>query len=292
MDALKKLRSSLQKVVTKKGKEKTGSASMAITESGEAFFGASVASDTHLLNFTSEQVALSCAKNQNNLAVQKVVTLLGEENDSSSLLIAIKVVVDFGLRIGKPIAYEVYNSNSEKVFTSPDARKDVPLYAPVVSPLVERLKVLPSTNVVGLPESATLEDELKKYAKAGVKRNLPTYDAASGYGCAVLLDNNQIVFGGQYGSYDNRLGMHAEMSVVLDALMEFPGQKITDLALVSTKYKDEPCIICGACLQFLAEMSERFLWNIAYHCFAFQTEAEKKFTLKDMLPNRWTSKNW
>jgi cytidine deaminase len=292
MDDLEKLKEHQHLTITKKGKEQTGSVSFVVTESGKEYFAGSVASDTHLLDFTSEQVVLSCAKNRNDLMAKKVVTLLGEENSQGSLLIALKIVADYSLRIGKAIVYEVYDAEGTKVISTIDARKEIPLYAPKVSKLVERLKVTPDRNIAGLINTDEKVAELKKYAKLGVTRNLPTYDAASGYGVAVLLNTNEIVFGGQYGSYDNRLGMHAEMSVVLDALMNDPKRKITDLALVSTKYGDAPCSICGACLQFLAEISTRFGLDISYHCLAFSSDKMETFKLQELLPKRWTSKNW
>ncbi len=291
MDDLEKLRAHQHLSIAKKGKEKTGSVSLAVTKNGGEFFAGNVASDTHLLDFTSVQVALSCAKNRNDLAVEKIVTLQGEENSGGSLLLSIKVIADFSGRIDAPIAYTVYDFSGKEIFSTRDVKKEVPFYVPKVSPLVERLKVQPSSNSVTSKET-NKTTELQKYAIEGVTRNLPTYDAASGYGVAVLLEDGQIVFGGQYGSYDNRLGMHAEMSVVLDALMNHPGQKILELALVSTKYEDEPCSICGACLQFFSEISDRYNLDIKYHCFAFKNETVKTFSLQELLPQRWTSKNW
>jgi cytidine deaminase len=290
-EQLEKLRSRMSLVIAKKGKEKTGSVSLARTKNGAEFFGGSVASDSHLLDVTSEQVALSMAKNRNDLFVEQVVTVLDTENTQGSTLVAVKILADYAYRIGSPVAYTLYDASGHVLLQEDDVRARG-FYKPHFEPLQERLQDAPSLNTLSLVSRSALVPELKKAAVHGVTRNFSSRESASGYGVSVLLENGTIVFGGQYGSYDSRLGMHAEMSVVLDALMNFPGKKITDLTLVSTKFTDEPCNICGVCLQFLAEMSDRFSWDIQYHCAAFEKDAVVTYTLNQLLPHRWTSKNW
>ncbi len=287
MEILDRLREGRSQIIAKKGKENGASVSMAVSSSGPEFFGAEVGSDSKLLSATSEHVALSCAKNKNDFGVEKVVTLLGAESDGTTFLLALKILIDWSIRTSRVISYDIYNDAGERIFSCHDVRKIVPAYKPKVLALKERLQIEPSENV----SRGTISD-LKNFALLGISRNFPAYDSASGYGVAVLLENGTIVYGGQYGSLEGRLGLHAEMSVVLDALMNYPGQKITDLALVSSKYPDTVCSICGNCLQFLAEISSRFDLNIAYHCFASEKDIEEVYSLKELLPKQWTSKKW
>lgn len=287
MEILDRLREGRSQIIAKKGKENGSSVSVAVSSSGTEFFGAEVASDSKLLNVTSEQVALSRAKNQNDFGIEKVVTLLGADSDGTSFMLALKILIDWSVRTSRVISYHVYNDAGERVFACPDIRKIVPAYKPRVAALSERLKVEPSENV-----SHGSGADLKAWALQGISRNFPAYDSASGYGVAVLLENGTIVYGGQYGSLEGRLGLHAEMSVVLDALMSYPGVAITDLALVSSKYPDTVCSICGNCLQFLAEISSRFNFNIVYHCYASEKDLEEVYALKELLPKQWTSKKW
>lgn len=287
MEILDRLREGRSQIIAKKGKENGCSVSIAVSSSGTEFFGAEVASDSKLLNVTSEHVALSRAKNHNDFGVEKVVTLLGAESDGTSFLLALKLLIDWSVRTSRVVSYDVYNDASLRIFACQDVRKIVPAYKPQVVALSERLNVEPSRNV-----SRGSVSDLKSWALQGIARNFPAYDSASGYGVAVLLENGMIVYGGQYGSLEGRLGLHAEMSVILDALISFPGVAITDLALVSTKYPDTVCSICGNCLQFLAEISSRFNFNIAYHCFASEKDLEEAYALKELLPKQWTSKKW
>lgn len=274
-------------IIAKKGKEAAGSVSIAYSSSGAEFVGAEVASDSKLLNVSSEQVALSCAKNRNDFGVEKVVTLLGTEDEGTSFLLSLKVLIDWSVRTSRVISYDVYNDAGDRIFSCHDVRKMVPAYKPAILSLSQRLQVEPSENV-----SRGAIADLKEFALQGIQRNFPAYDAASGYGVAVLLEHGTIVYGGQYGSLEGRLGLHAEMSVVLDALMNFPGERITDLALVSSKYPDSACSICGNCLQFLAEISSRFGFNISYHCFASEKNIQETSSLQELLPKQWTSKKW
>jgi cytidine deaminase len=129
---------------------------------------------------------------------------------------------------------------------------------------------------------------LKQVAKDAITKNFPTYDSASGYGAAVVTSEGNIFSSGQYSSFEKRLNIHAEMGAVLNSLMH-QRKNIIALALVSSKFKDVPCEICGCCRQFLSEMSSRFNLNLTYYCFALETDAYKTYTLEELLPSPWSS---
>lgn len=292
MDILEALRSRRSLIVAKQGKEETGSTSVALTKSGAEFFGASIASDSKLMSFPSELVALSACKNGNDLLVEKVVTLLGAEDDGSTFLFAVKILCDYAIRVDVALAYEVYAADGSVQYSVSDIRAAFPMYRPRVAPLQDRLHVSPEKNEVTLAADADVLSMLKKYAERGSARNFPAYDSASGYGVSAILDNRTLVFGGQYGSLEGRIGMHAEMSVIADVCMRFPDQEITHLGVFSEKFADEPCMVCGNCLQFLAEVQSRFGWNMQIVCFASKSDVKKVATLDELLPFRWTSKKW
>ena len=131
--------------------------------------------------------------------------------------------------------------------------------------------------------------ELKKYAILGVTRNFPQYDSASGYGTAILTKSGKIYFGGQYSSFDHRLGFHSEMTTIISSLMDGEND-ITHLGIVSTKYKDSPCDCCGICRQFISEMAVRYDWNLKIFNFALDTDDCRENSIKDYLPSQWSNK--
>ena len=268
--------------------QKSATGSVAISQSS-TYYAGSVASDTHLLDIPSEQLALTSASHNNDFKIEGVLTL-SEESAPVVSPIVLKIIADHATRIGRPIGYCLLNEEREVVFQTEDVNSVLPFYASPLAPLT----VINDRRLSPSPVPFKGSDELfllKRHTLEGIKRNFPTSDSASGYGAAVLTEGGMVYFGGQYSSPDKRLGVHAEMGVISRALME-EGARIKAIGVASSKYEEEPCQMCGCCRQFLSEVCERYSIDPTIFCFAASTDAVAIYKIKDLLPNRWTSKKW
>ncbi len=81
------------------------------------------------------------------------------------------------------------------------------------------------------------------------------------------------------------------MAVAASAFMT--GMRdITHLAVMSTKFAETPCEMCGCCRQFWFEMATKLGLELAILCFAEKSDAMHEYTLGDILPNAWSSTKW
>jgi cytidine deaminase len=272
-----------------KASEPLRASSVALSASGAMYDGVLIGSDTNLLTISSEQVALSMATAVQDYGIEKVTTMTtGSTSDLQSPLV-LKILVDHALRTKHVIAYSIVNQNGETLFEVDDVRRIFPFYTPRAIELAKISTASITSNII----EAALEDigALKRCAIEGIARNFPLYDSASGYGAAVMTSSGKIFFSGQYSSPDKRLGVHAEMNAILCAMMAGETE-VVRLGVVSSKFTEEPCQMCGCCRQFLAEMCAK--WNIdpEIHCFASESDALVMWKVSDYLPATWTSKKW
>jgi len=278
---LKKLRGFLDFCILKTGsKERTSS--LAITKNSE-YFGALIGSDTHLLNISSEQAALALSTSSIDYPVTELVTIF--DGDFILSPIVLKILIDYTTRTQTPMKYSVVNTDGEKLFETDSIQTFLPFYKPAQIN-ISKTKEQYSPNV-GRADSS----DLKKYALKGLDRNFPLYDNASSYGTAVYTASGNIYYAGQYSSPDKRLNLHAEMVAVLSALMN-NDHDIKAIGLVSTKYPDTPCNMCGICRQFILEITSKFKISPELYCFASENEKFKKWSIEEYLPDSWSSKNW
>lgn len=290
-DLLPTLRATLSRSVLKKSRNdrEAASASCAISRRGGRYWGAKVESDTHLLDVSSEHVALLRAVQQRDFDIAEVVTLVGGDAGVISPL-AMKVLADFGTRTGSMPAYRVLNTGGDVIFQTSDVSRELPFYRPAQQRLGAPAGV-PEENWRAGEPSEKSDDLLRTYALRGLALAFPTYAGASCYGAAALAASGTVYFGGQYSAPDKRLNIHAEMSAILAALME--GETaITHLGLVSDTFTAEPGNLCGCCRQFIAELSKKFGWDMSIYCFARDTEKYAAYTIDALLPYVWSSKQW
>lgn len=285
---LKKLKEWMGKSVLKKGPR---TASFAKSESGNLYFGAHVGSDTNLLDISAEQVALLRSVQNNDFGVKEVITM-AEETEVSP--INIKVIVDYAIRVQRPIKYKILNANGTVFFETADVSKEVPFYKKenVVLQRVTGAKEISGNKLAaGVKTEEEAVRELKKYASLAINRNFPTYDSASGYGSAVMTEDGFLYWSGQYSSFEKRTNIHSEMGAVISAIMD-GRPKIAHLGVVSSKYPDSPVQMCGCCRQFLAEMAAKFEFEPKIYCFSKDTDEMDIFSLENYLPKLWSSKKW
>lgn len=288
MSELDILKSALGLCIVKENSSER-SASVAYAASGNIYAGALVEGDTNLMTIPSEHVALARSTVSNDFPITKVVTLHAGEAPFSVSPIVVKILADYAARTGTPIAYSVVGAGGATLFGTEDARDLFPHYAPITID-ISRTKQAYSPNKRKTP-NIDIAAELKAAAIEGLTRNFPLYDTASGYGTAVLTKDGTLYFGGQYSAPDKRLGLHSEMTTLLSAFMD-GATDIAAIGLVSTKYKDEPCNMCGICRQFVAEMSAKFGFAAELYCFAKDADESNVYTIEHYLPSSWTSKKW
>lgn len=290
-----KLNNGLKLSIVKK-KQKIGSqrtASMGYSRSGQNYLAGNISSDTNMHDITSEQAVLVLAVQNNDFQIDSVVTLVESPNPQQIVSpLVIKILIDYQIRAGATINYTLIDKKENVLFKSKDITKLMSFYNPPINPLSKTKKSNISKNYITLNHRKNIKPILKEYALLGIERNFPTYDSATGYGVSVLTDKNNLYFGGQYSSFDKRIGLHAEMATVINALMSGKKEKITHLGVVSTKYGDEPCQICGCCRQFLSEIIQRNKTNINFFCFAKDNNLYNKYSIDQLLPSRWSSMNW
>src|SRR3989344_828122 len=284
---VEKLKETLSLSVTKKEGERT--ASIAYSSSGKMYCAGSVASDTNSLNISSEQAVLVLSALNTDYGIERIVTIREASGDTSLSPIVGKIIIDHSMRIEKSIEYKIVNLSGENIFESKDISKEFSNYKPekIIIGRFQNSKF--QENHLQLNISEPLE--LKPYAIQGLDRNFPLYDGASGYGTAVATKNGKVYFGGQYSSPDKRLGLHSEVTSILSALMD-KNHEITDIGIVSSKYPDSPCDMCGICRQFISEICAKFDISPKLHCFSKDTDEYRTYKIKEYLPSSWTSKKW
>ena len=259
------------------------SSSIAVSYSGKYYPGVKIESLSHLLDVSSEACSLLRSVQNNDFNIKKIITL--SESDIIDPLI-LKVLADYSIKTGNVIEYIIYNFDNDEIFRTENVLHKLDFYEPNIFKLKKTDNSNLESNVIELDniDAKELPSILRTYSIKGILKNFPNYDSASGYGSAVLTKNNKIYFSGQYSSPDNRLGIHAEMSAVISAIMSNDSE-ITSIGIVSTKFKDVPCAICGSCRQFLAEHSSRTKTPITIFSFAKDNPLYKSYSLSDYLPN-------
>jgi len=277
-----------------KSKDTNRISSIACSLSGKYYVSGKIASDTKLLDISSEQGALALSTQQNDFKVYKIITLI--ENSEQELLtspLIIKILIDHSIRTGISIEYKVINLKNEIIFEAKDVKNIFSFYSPQFVKLSRIKKARFKNNKIILKSKKIWEYPrlLKQYATEGIERNFPTYDSASGYGAAIITKNNSLYFSGQYSGFSDNTGLHAEMTVILRSLME-KNYEITHLGLISTKYLDFLCNMCGCCRQFLYEISNRFNLDINIFCFAKDNDNYNQYKINNYLIDNWTSKKW
>ncbi|MBI4132419.1 MAG: hypothetical protein HY474_02190 [Candidatus Sungbacteria bacterium] len=290
-ELLQTLRATLDRSVLKKSRNdrEANSASCAISRSGGRYGGARVESDTNLLDMSSEHIALLRAVQQRDFDIVEVVTLVDADSGIVSPLV-IKILTDFGARTGAMPAYRMLNAQGNILFETDDVSKELPFYRPVLQRF-SAVNDTPQKNWDASGHSEKLDDLLKTHALRGLTLAFPTYEGASSYGAAVRAASGTVYFGGQYSAPEKRLNIHAEMSAILAALME--GETVvTHIGLVSDKFVSEPCSLCGCCRQFILELSRKFDWDARISCFAKEAPIQATYSIGDLLPHSWNSKQW
>jgi cytidine deaminase len=242
-----------------------------------------------MLDIPAELAALIRAVHHNDTDIVSVETTVDDPSISISPIV-LKILADHSARTGSAIHYTICDKHGSTLFETYDARAALPGYTP--TPVILTSLATREFSEAKISASAIqddLETTLRNAAIAGITRNFPTYNSASGYGAAVRTTGGDIYFGGQYSAFDQRLGIHAEMAVLTHAFLD-GATGFTHLSLASTKFQDSPASPCGCCRQFIAESARATDSNPQIHLFASETDAAAVYILEELLPVQWTNK--
>ncbi len=266
------------------------SGSVAVSERGARYAAGYVRSKTHVLDIPSEVAALVLAVHHGDPSIVHMETVMADSKEPISPLVA-KVLIDHTARTGKTISYRVTDPSGIEILNVPDAHELLPWYASpgVVSPSLSSREITSAKGVLDRNSGTSVEMQMRAFALAGRDRNFPTREGASGYGASVLTAEGTIYYGGQYSTFEHRLMVHAEMGVLLHALMD-GARDITYIGIASSKHPDTPCSPCGPCRQFVAEFSSVYGFSPTFLLFASENEEFVAHTLDELLPVQWTNK--
>lgn len=269
-------------------KDFTRGSAIAVSSTGESYVGAQVDSDTNLLSFSPEQVALLLATQNQDYDITEIVAM--QYSPESGVLlspITQKMIADFCRRTGSSIKYTLVDTEGKTIFSSDEVEAIDPLYQPQTNPLKRFSVSEPSVNWVDLEKPRVMDKGLMKgLALNGILRSFTTSDTASGYGASVR-SGERIFFSGQYSSFEGRLNVHAEVAAVIASLMQ-GYKKIVRLAVTSSKHEHEPCYMCGSCIQFMTEISKKLGLDIAIESHASISDTSEVDSLTDLMPKVWS----
>lgn len=263
------------------------SATHIYSQAGHTYKGASVCSDSSVFDVTSEHAALVQVLQHNDFDIEKVITLTEEKTISP---IAIKILKDYAARVGTSFTYAVYDFEGKPLLEEVDIATVLPEYvspAPVLAHIRKLSYIEHNDSTSDTPDATAL----RTYATKGMEHHFLSDEEGSRYGCAIVTEDGSVHIGGAYGNPDKRLGLHAEMSTLVGAIMA-GLTNITHVAVISSKYPDSPCPVCGHCRQLMSEIIPKIGGSPKIVSLASETDAYEEHTLDELLPHKWTSKKW
>ncbi|MBI4156042.1 MAG: hypothetical protein HY507_02295 [Candidatus Zambryskibacteria bacterium] len=285
MEELKQLKKAYALSIEKNMAEAT--ASIAYSKFG-SYTSGSVGSDTNFLSISSEQASLVLSVLNNDYTVNSIVTLADTDKAEVSPAI-IKYIIDHTTRTHIPIGYKIINKKGKTLFETDNVAKLAPFYNPLPITLAKIKNSKVEKNTANIKIKNPLE--LKVFAIKGIERNFPLYNSASGYGTAVFTKSGKVHFAGQYSKLGKSLGLHSEINAIISAISQNDWD-IESIGVVSTKYPDTPCDMCGICRQLIGEISIKLNISPKLYCFAKDTDEYAEHTIDEYLPSAWTSKKW
>jgi cytidine deaminase len=256
----------------------TNSASLARTTNG-IYYSGKMRSHTHLLTIPSELGALVQATSHLDASVHEIITLT---QDKHFLLNGESIISNHASRTHLPIRYRVYTLDGKKILD-----KTIPP-APNTNSLAFLKKWTKGVPWRDVSMSISLEKQLAECARQGMNAHFGVSDGFSRYG-ACIRAGNKLYWSGVYSNPDERIGLHAEMSATILAMMD-ENTKIEDVAIISDKFVDRPAAMCGACRQFLMEIQQKNENEIKVFAYALNSETPTITTLNELLPGSWSPK--
>lgn len=264
-------------------------AAVAISESGELYRGAFINSQSSLLDTTAAMSALYNASQHQDYPIEKIVVMSEAGAASPFAPVTSQFIIDYARRSGRPnISLEVRDEHNDVVAVIEDARELSPFYAPLADAatldFVRDASDQPPQKTCNKQRYGDAISLLRAAARTATQRAFVRYNDATRYGSAVETPGG-IYFGGQYGSYDGRTNIHAEMGATILARLD--GETIiTAIGIASPKFAEVPAQMCGCCRQFMHEMTDN---NPTVHMFGWNDGVHESMPLSEYLPATWSN---
>ena len=140
-----------------------------------------------------------------------------------------------------------------------------------------------------------LPTPLQKLAEEALKSTMLSYAPFSGFhvGCAVLLDNGEVVVGANQENASYPCGLCAERVALYNASTLHPKAKIVALAIAAKSGDsptEDPISPCGACRQVILEMEDRYKRPVRILLFGARAVYAVN-SVKDLLPLSFVDAN-
>jgi len=281
-DTLKALEVGLSRSIVQK--EGAGSAACVRGGSGTLYASGSIETETHLLSIPPEVSALYHALVHRDLPIQEVVLM---QDDPSLSPLSAKVLIDAAARIGNTFPFSLVAQSGEIYVETNDVRTIFPLYRSPAEPLEEFCAE--SYRDDHYEESVRPED-MRALALSGMELHIRSKNTGSRYGAALRTKDGRAYIAGSFSAPDRRLGLHAEMAA-FTLLLADGGRDIAEIAIVSEKFPETPCSMCGCCRQFFADIARALsLSDITVTGYAQRADTKASWSLTSLMPSPWTSR--
>ena len=150
------------------------------------------------------------------------------------------------------------------------------------------MKTIEITAKITVYDNKDLNNEEKKLVEAAKNATYKAYAPYSGFnvGCAVLLENGEIISGNNQENAAYPSGLCAERVTVMYAGAVYPDVPITAMSIAVQRngiFSEQPITPCGACRQVLLETENRFRKPIKIYLFG-AVEIYVLNSIKDILP--------
>jgi len=137
-------------------------------------------------------------------------------------------------------------------------------------------------------DEITIKRLVAKAREGSDKSFLTKPNSGTRYGASVVTGSGDIYSSGQYSSFNHITNIHAEMSAILLATMNYDAD-VHALAVVSNKAIDSPAKMCGGCREFINEHSQRIGHDILVIFSSWDGAVVEKFNVNDLLPSKWVA---
>lgn len=150
-------------------------------------------------------------------------------------------------------------------------------------------KIQIHTTLLAYDNISQTDDEVQKLMKSAIIARGNAYAPYSNFtvGCAILLENDQVVIGNNQENAAYPSGLCAERVAIFTAGATYPGVAIKMMALTASPVDDSlkiPVPPCGACRQAIAEYENNQKNNIPIYFMGASGTVVKSDSLKDLLP--------
>lgn len=146
-----------------------------------------------------------------------------------------------------------------------------------------------STTFFVFDTVSELPDDVQKLMDQAISARKKAYAPYSNFsvGAAVLLNNGEVIIGNNQENAAFPSGLCAERVAVYQAGAQYPGGKITKIAISAASQKKPlttPIAPCGACRQAIAEYEQKQKTPIAIFFMGENGKIIKVNSLENLLP--------